>query len=83
MSRVDVFKILLSTSKSNQTIDFSYSAVMRNLRKHQPNKINLFMKNFQQAFEMANFEKLENPEKIALMEASQISDLQLRFNKYD
>lgn len=81
MNRIDIFKKMLSKIGSNKSIDFSYSAVMRNLRKYQPNKVNLFMKNFKQSFEMANFEKLENPEKIALMEASQLSDLQLRFNK--
>ncbi|HVI41802.1 MAG TPA: hypothetical protein VM577_14210 [Anaerovoracaceae bacterium] len=54
----------------------TYSAIMRNLRKNDPDKLKAFMKAFKEAFDQANSEKLDDVESVALLQALQHIDLE-------
>jgi len=54
--------------------DLSYSYIMRELRKEDPDKLHKFMVVFKKAFDKAYVEELEDPDNIALMEALQAVD---------
>lgn len=49
--------------------DFSYSAVLRHVRKHLPDQVNNFLKAFKEAFDSGMTDNLEDVEHLALMEA--------------
>lgn len=67
-SRLDILKALANKNELSKQ-EFSYSSIMRNLRKEHSNKVVEFMKEFKKAFDAANEQNLENGEKIALMQA--------------
>jgi ABC-type nitrate/sulfonate/bicarbonate transport system substrate-binding protein len=48
--------------------DLTYSAVMRDLRKNNPEKVEEFMKEFKKAFDSAVENKIDNIEKTCLFE---------------
>lgn len=49
--------------------DFSYSAVLRHVRKHSPDLVTAFLQNFKEAFDAGMEEELDDVEHLALMEA--------------
>ena len=49
--------------------DLTYTAIMRDLRQNQKDKVVPFEKAFKEAFDAAIDEELENPEQLAIMEA--------------
>lgn len=51
--------------------DFTYSAVMRQLRKEYPEQVMPFLKRFKEAFDQACKENVKDKEKPALMQALQ------------
>lgn len=62
-------KVLCALAAINENTAGSYSATMRELRKNKSDKKDLFQKKFNEAFNNALDEELENPEQIALMYA--------------
>lgn len=65
-SRLDILK---SFKKSAKKKEHTYSAIMRDLRKNNPENVISFMKSFKEAFDQAVTESLEDPDKLALMQA--------------
>lgn len=68
-TRKDFFKYYLKASHDNSIADFSYSAVLRYLRKNLPEKVNEFLKTYKESFDLGKEEKLDDVEHLALMEA--------------
>ena len=60
--------ILKSFAKTNAK-EHSYSAIMRDLRKNNPDNVIPFMKSFKEAFDQAMEESHSDPDKLALMQA--------------
>lgn len=58
--------------------ELSYSYIMRDLNKHNKDKLETFMKVFKKTFDEANLENLENADKIALMSAIKAIDYELK-----
>lgn len=67
-SRIEIFKSFVKEANPNKG-DFSYSAVMRKIRKEHPEKIKVFMKAFKDAFDTAQDQNIEGLEQTALMQA--------------
>jgi ABC-type nitrate/sulfonate/bicarbonate transport system substrate-binding protein len=67
-SRIEIFKFLIKKSDINKK-DFSYSAIMRDIRKKYPDKVKPFMQAFKEAFEAAKDEEIDDVEQTALMQA--------------
>jgi len=67
-SRIEIFKHLLKEANPNKD-DFSYSAIMRRVRKQHPDKIKTFMRVFKEAFDMGQDQKLDELEQAALLQA--------------
>lgn len=61
-------KSMLQNILRNAGEHFSYSAIMRKLRKEQPKLVEEFMKCFQLAFQDAISSDIQDPEKVALMQ---------------
>lgn len=70
MQRVDILKIIAAKEDSP-----SYSATLRFLRKNKPEEVKVFMQYFKKSFDAAVSENLDNPDKIALIESLQRSNL--------
>lgn len=68
-TRKDFFKYYLKAAKNNSIADFSYSAILRHLRKNLPEKVNEFLKTYKESFDLGKEEKLDDVEHLALMEA--------------
>lgn len=66
MTRLEILKSLAQGS-ANQ--EFSYSAMMRKIRKEHPDKVNDFLKAFKTAFDEAISQDIESVEETALMQA--------------
>lgn len=75
--RIDIFKNLVRISGVEKDVSNipSYSASLRYLRKERPDDVKKFMLNFKNSFDAAIVEKLDNPDKIALLEAIQLNNL--------
>lgn len=73
-SRIDILKALAGKNKISKQ-DFSYSSIMRSLRKEHPDKVVKFMKEFKCAFDTAHEQNLEGSEQVALMQAIKIIGL--------
>ncbi len=67
-SRIEILKSLLKRANTKKD-DFSYSAVMRRMRKKHPELVRDFMKAFKNAFDTGQDQGIEKLETIALMEA--------------
>lgn len=70
--RKNALKQFSSLIKESAEVTTTYSAMMRKLRKEQPEKVLDFMKAFKKAFDQAVDEKLDDYESVALMEAIQM-----------
>lgn len=57
--------------------DFSYSAVLRHLRKNNPELVSDFLKAFKEAFDEGMRDDLDDIEQAALMEAIQSIGIEL------
>ncbi len=69
-SRVEILKDMIKSAKEEKTSGgFSYSAIMRHIRKNQPELVSEFMKTFKQAFDLGMSEDIPDIEQVALMEA--------------
>ena len=70
-SRKEILKSFLSKQANKKVVlhDFSYSAIVRFLRQHLPEKVESFLKIFKEKFEEAVNNNLENPDKLALVSA--------------
>ena len=78
IKRKSTFLSLMMLSKESQTtpeITTTYSAIMRDLRKNNPEMVNSFMKSFKDAFDRAMEENLEEAENAALLEAIQTIEI--------
>lgn len=64
MTRFEIMKSF--KKKANEQ---SYSSIMRDLRKNDPDNVLPFMKSFKSAFDNALNDGLDDPDKLALMEA--------------
>lgn len=64
---------LLKKAISEKNI--SYSAHMRWLRKNHPDRVQEFMKIFKEAFDVAQNEKLDSAEHLALIQAIKSMDV--------
>lgn len=69
MQRIDILKIIATKDSP------SYSATLRFLRKNKPEEVKVFMQCFKKSFDAAVSENLDNPDKIALIESLQRSNL--------
>lgn len=67
-SRLDILKSFLKEANPNKD-DFSYSAVMRRMRKEHPKLVHDFMRAFKNAFDNGQDQNIEGLETVALMEA--------------
>lgn len=72
-TRYDMIKSLAQ----DQLHDFSYSAVLRHLRKNNPELVTDFLKAFKEAFDEGVQDDLEDIEQAALMEAIQSIGIEL------
>lgn len=62
-------KALTDMNELIKEASISYSSVMRELNKNEPEKITKFMEVFKKSFDLAKEKEIENPEALALMEA--------------
>lgn len=67
-SRLEILKSLLKEANPNKD-DFSYSAMMRRVRKEHPELVRDFMKAFKSAFDAGQDQGIDGLETAALMEA--------------
>ena len=67
-SRLEILKSILKEANPNKD-DFSYSAMMRRIRKTHPELVRDFMKAFKNAFDAGQDQGIEGLERVALMEA--------------
>lgn len=75
--RTSAFISLMTIYKESQEVidvTTTYSAVMRDLRKKEPEKVQAFMRSFKDAFDRAVDENLDEAESAALLEAIQITN---------
>lgn len=76
-------KTLEKLAQQTGMVDFSYSAIMRKLRKDSPEKVLPFMKAFKAAFDAAMNENLDEAEKAALMQSVQVVDMEEEIDSKD
>ena len=74
-TRFEMFKDMIKSAKGP---DFSYSAVMRHVRKNSPNKLKQFMKTFKEAFDIGMEDNIPDIEQVALMEAIKTIGLEIQ-----
>lgn len=67
-SRLEILRSFVKEANPNMQ-DFSYSAIMRQMRKQHPERVKEFMRNFKNAFDAARSEEMDSMEQIALMQA--------------
>lgn len=72
----DISSMYEMVKVAEDDVTTTYSAVMRDLRKNDPDKVKTFMKAFKEAFDQANGEKLDDVESVALLQALQHIDTQ-------
>lgn len=78
-TRFEILKDIIKTAdKTAEINDFSYSAIMRHLRKNNPELVSDFMKSFKRAFDAALNEELPDFEQLALMEAAKSINLKIK-----
>lgn len=71
--RRDLLKIYAGKTNTFKG-DFSFSAVMRNLRRYNPEQVSKFLIAFKEAFDLAQLDNVSNCEPVALMQALQSLD---------
>lgn len=74
-SRVEIFKFFIKEANQNKD-DFSYSSIMRRIRKQYPNKVHDFMNAFKAAFDSIQDQNIEGSEQVALMQAIKLVGLE-------
>lgn len=66
--RIDILRSFLKEANPPRE-DFTYSSVMRRVRKQSPELVTRFMKSFKEAFDFGMMKKIDNIEQIALIQA--------------
>lgn len=77
-TRLELLKDIIKSAKPDSDIVFSYSAIMRHLRKNKPESVSEFMKTFKQAFDLGMSEDIPDIEQVALMEAIKTIGLEIQ-----
>lgn len=67
-SRLEIFNFFLKEANSNK--NFSYSSLMRRIRKEHPDKVLNFMQAFKEAFDSGQDQNIQGLEQVALMQAA-------------
>lgn len=73
--RAELLNNILKEAKKDKLYDYSYSAILRYLRKNKPDDVLLFLKSFKEAFDTCLSDGLEDFKEIALMQACQAINL--------
>lgn len=68
-SRKNILAEFVKISFEIKNDEFNYSAIMRKLRKENPELVKEFMSSFKEAFELAYSEAMEDADKISLIQA--------------
>ena len=73
--RLELLKNIIKEAKAAKLYDYSYSAILRYLRKEQPENVRPFLEAFKSSFDEAYANELEDFKEIALMQACKAIDL--------
>lgn len=68
-SRLEILKHFVKEANPNKD-DFSYSSLMRRIRKQHPERVRDFMRAFKQAFDSGQDQGIEGLEQATLMQAA-------------